>query len=182
MKLLRSLLLVLPILVILTAAGCDTGPKQKYAIIETNLGSFKIELFHEDSPKTVENFIKLAEDNYYNDVIFHRIMKQFMIQTGNGGAVATFDDELPVKRSYEPGIVAMANRGPNTNTSQFFICTGPQAKALDQNPVYTQFGRVVEGMDVVNQIAAMPVTRTPSGELSQPINPPYIKSVTIAES
>ncbi|KTB48105.1 peptidylprolyl isomerase [Dehalogenimonas alkenigignens] len=189
MNLYRKLLVVLPLLAILTAGGCG-DPKPTYATIETNLGSFKIEFFTKDAPKTVENFISLTEKGFYNQsadnkIIFHRIMKEFMVQTGDpagtgaGGPGYTFADELPVKRSYEPGIVAMANRGPNTNGSQFFICTGPQAKNLDQNPAYTQFGIVVEGMDVVRAIASVPVVLTPTGELSKPVDPPYIIRITI---
>ncbi|MDV2989526.1 MAG: peptidylprolyl isomerase [Dehalogenimonas sp.] len=185
MKLLKTFLLVLPILAILTAAGCSSTPKQQYAVIETNLGTIKIEFFTEDAPNTVQNFIDLAEDGFYDGIIFHRIMEPFMIQTGDpqgtgaGGPGYTFADELPVKRSYDPGIVAMANRGPDTNGSQFFICTGANALSLNQNPAYTQFGKVVEGMDVVAKIAAVPVTLSASGELSKPIDPPYMISVTI---
>lgn len=188
MKLLRSLFLILPVIALLAVSGCAAGPEQKYAVIETNLGSFKIEFFTKDSPKTVENFIKLAEQGFYDGIIFHRIIKDFMVQTGDplgtgaGGPGYKFADELPVKRSYEPGIVAMANSGPNTNGSQFFICTGAQAKNLDLNPAYTQFGRIVEGMDVVLQIAAVPVVLGSDGNLSKPVNPPYMISVTITTS
>ncbi|MGI2335130.1 MAG: peptidylprolyl isomerase [Dehalogenimonas sp.] len=180
---------MLPLLAILAAAGCDTTPKQQYAVIETNLGTIKIELFADDAPNTVQNFIDLAEDGFYDGIIFHRIVQSFMIQTGDpngngsGGPGYTFADELPVQRPYDPGIVAMANRGPNTNGSQFFICSGAQAPLnLNPNPVYTQFGRVIEGMDVVGKIAAVPVTFSASGELSKPIDPPYMVSVTITTS
>ncbi|AKG53271.1 peptidyl-prolyl cis-trans isomerase [Dehalogenimonas sp. WBC-2] len=189
MKLLRSIFLILPVIAILAVSGCAASPEQKYAVIETNLGSFKIELFTKDSPKTVENFIKLAEQGFYDDIIFHRIIKDFMIQTGDplgtgfGGPGYKFDDELPVKRSYQPGIVAMANSGPNTNGSQFFICSGPLAvQYLDSNPAYTQFGKIVEGMDVVLQIAAVPVVLGSDGNLSKPVDPPYMISVTITTS
>ena len=112
--------MALLLLVVSTAAGCSAAPKQQYAVIETNLGSFKIEFFTEDAPNTVKNFIDLAEDGFYDGIIFHRIIESFMIQTGDpegngaGGPGYTFADELPVKRSYDPGIVAMANRGPDT--------------------------------------------------------------------
>ena len=102
--------------------------------------------------------------------------------TGRGGPGYRFADELPPKHSYEPGIVAMANAGSNTNGSQFFICTGADAKSLDLHPNYTQFGRVSEGMDVVQKIAAVPVTYSASGELSKPKNPPVIKTITIQVS
>ncbi len=191
MKFVKNLFLVLPLLAILAVAGCST-PKITYAIIETNLGTFKIELFKDDAPKTVENFISLTNKGFYNQsadnkIIFHRIYKDFMVQTGDpdgtgaGGPGYTFADELPVKRSYDPGIVAMANRGPNTNGSQFFICTGPIAKNLDNTPNYTQFGKVVEGMDVVDKIEAVPVVNNGTGEISKPVNPPYIIKITIEE-
>lgn len=189
MKHLKTWLLVLPLLAVLATTGCSAAPQQQYAVIETNLGTFKIEFFTEDAPNTVQNFIELAEDGFYDEIIFHRIVDNFMIQTGDpngngtGGPGYTIADELPVKRSYEPGIVAMANRGaPDTAGSQFFICTGIQARNLDQNPTYTQFGRVIEGMDVVSEIATVPVTRSPNGELSLPVNPPYMVSVTITSS
>jgi cyclophilin family peptidyl-prolyl cis-trans isomerase len=191
MKLIKALFMVLPLLALLAATGCSS-PKTTYAIFETNLGSFKIELFTKDAPKTVENFISLTNKGFYNQtatnkVIFHRIIKDFMIQTGDpagtgaGGPGYTFADELPVKRSYDPGIVAMANRGPNTNGSQFFICTGAQAKNLDNAPNYTQFGKVAEGMDIVQKIAAAPVTNSSTGELSKPVDPPYIIKITVEE-
>jgi cyclophilin family peptidyl-prolyl cis-trans isomerase len=160
------------------------------AVVETSLGTFKIELFNADAPKTVANFISLSNKGFYdqsatNKVIFHRIIKDFMIQTGDPTGTGTgnpgykFDDELPVKRSYDIGIVAMANSGPNTNGSQFFICTGAQAKGLDQVPNYTQFGKIIDGMDVVLKIAAVPVTLSAQGELSKPVNPPYTIKITI---
>jgi cyclophilin family peptidyl-prolyl cis-trans isomerase len=175
-----------------TTASDTTTPSSltTYALFETSLGNFKIELFKADAPKTVDNFIKLTNQGFYNQsssnkVIFHRIIKDFMIQTGDptgtgtGGPGYKFADELPVKRSYDVGIVAMANSGPNTNGSLFFICTGAQAKGLDTVPNYTQFGKVVEGMDVVLKIAAIPVTLSAQGELSKPVNPPYIIKITI---
>ncbi len=174
-----------------TAAQSATSTASgQIAVVETSLGTFKIELFITDAPKTVANFITLSNKGFYNQtatnkVIFHRIIQNFMIQTGDptgtgsGGPGYTFPDELPVKRSYDVGIVAMANAGPNTNGSQFFICTGAQAKGLDSVPNYTQFGKVVDGMDVVLKIAAVPVTLSAQGELSKPITPPYIIKITI---
>jgi cyclophilin family peptidyl-prolyl cis-trans isomerase len=172
-------------------AGCSET-KITIATIETNMGSFKIELFTDDAPKTVANFISLTEKGFYdlaadNKIIFHRIVQDFMIQTGDpagtgaGGPGYTFADELPVKRSYEKGIVAMANRGPDTNGSQFFIVTGLTGKNLDQAPNYTQFGRVVEGMDVIDRIAAVPVVNNGAGEISKPVDPPFIIKVTLEE-
>ncbi|MEN8615020.1 peptidylprolyl isomerase [Dehalogenimonas sp. THU2] len=165
------------------------NPAKKYtATMETSLGSFKIELLASESPKTVNNFVFLAKEGFYDSVIFHRIIKTFMAQTGDptgtgaGGPGYRFADELPVKHSYDPGIVAMANAGPNTNGSQFFICTGVDATGLNGAPNYTQFGRVIEGMDTVQKIASTPVTRSPHGEMSRPVEPPVIKSIEISES
>jgi cyclophilin family peptidyl-prolyl cis-trans isomerase len=162
--------------------------KTYFAIVDTSLGSFKIQLFANETPKTVNNFVFLSQQGFYNGVIFHRIMKTFMIQTGDpqgtgmGGPGYKFPDELPPKHSYDPGIVAMANSGPNTNGSQFFICTGPDApRALNSNPNYTQFGQVVSGMDIVQKIASVPVTASSSGELSKPVTPPVINSITITQ-
>lgn len=165
-------------------------PAKKYfATFDTSLGTFKVELFASESPKTVNNFVFLSQQGFYNGVIFHRIIQNFMVQTGDplgtgaGGPGYKFADELPPKHKYDPGIVAMANSGPNTNGSQFFICTGADAHGLDSPPynLYTQFGQVSEGMDVVQKIAAVPVRISPQGETSQPINPPVIKTITITE-
>src|SRR3972149_6419321 len=101
--------------------------------------------------------------------------------TGSGGPGYKFTDELPPKHSYEPGIVAMANAGPNTNGSQFFICVGPDSNSLNSYPNYTQFGRVVEGMDVVQKIAATPVGPGNPGETSRPLTPPGITRITITQ-
>lgn len=159
--------------------------KKYFATIETSLGTFKIELFASETPITVNNFVFLAQQNFYNGVIFHRIIKPFMVQTGDpmgtggGGPGYQFKDELPVKHQYAPGIVAMANAGPNTNGSQFFICTGANSAGLNSAPNYTQFGQVVEGMDIVQQIASVPVVSN-GFEVSKPVTPPVIKSVTIS--
>ena len=167
----------------------EIDPAKKYtATMNTSLGSFKIELLAKESPKTVNNFVFLARQGFYNGVIFHRIIKTFMVQTGDptgtgsGGPGYRFVDELPVKHQYDPGIVAMANAGPNTNGSQFFVCTGSQSKGLDGCPNYTQFGRVVEGMDTVHKIAGVQVSRSPHGEMSSTVDPPVIKDIEIAET
>jgi cyclophilin family peptidyl-prolyl cis-trans isomerase len=165
----------------------DTSKKYT-AAFETSLGSFKVELYAQESPKTVNNFVFLSQEGFYNGIIFHRIIKEFMIQTGDpkgngsGGPGYKFADELPTKRKYEPGIVAMANAGPNTNGSQFFICTGASSNNLNQMPNYTQFGKVIEGMDVVMKIASVTVVTSASNELSKPVTPPVIKGITITES
>ena len=160
-----------------------------YATFDTSLGSFKVQLFANESPITVNNFVFLAEQGFYNDTTFHRIIRTFMIQggdptgTGTGGPGYTIPDELPVKHSYDPGILAMANTGqPNTGGSQFFICTGSDAQNLNSTPNYTQFGQVVSGMDVVQKIAAVPTILGSDGAMSKPINPPVIYTITITES
>jgi len=126
------------------------------ATLHTNHGPIEVELHDEDAPKTVENFRKLAEDGFYNGVIFHRVIPDFMIQggdptgTGTGGPGYTFEDEFndhPVAR----GALAMANAGPNTNGSQFFIVTADACPWLDGK--HTVFGRVTSGMDVVDTIS-----------------------------
>jgi cyclophilin family peptidyl-prolyl cis-trans isomerase len=163
----------------------DTS-KTYYATVTTNLGVFKIQLFANETPVTVNNFVFLANQGFYNNIIFHRIIKTFMIQTGDptgtggGGPGYKFSDELPTKHNYDAGIVAMANAGPNTNGSQFFICSGPDASNLNGFPNYTQFGKVVSGMDVIQKIAAVPVGPGNQGETSRPVNPPYITKIVIS--
>jgi peptidyl-prolyl cis-trans isomerase B (cyclophilin B) len=126
------------------------------ATIHTNHGAIAIELFDDDAPKTVANFTKLASEGFYDGVIFHRIIPDFMIQggdptgTGSGGPGYTFEDEFNDKKVVR-GALAMANAGPNTNGSQFFIVTTEAASWLDGK--HTVFGRVSDGMDVVNEIA-----------------------------
>ncbi|HWP95717.1 MAG TPA: peptidylprolyl isomerase [Syntrophomonadaceae bacterium] len=161
--------------------------KQYTATVTTNLGTFKIKLLAKDAPSTVNNFVFLAREGFYNSITFHRIIKGFMIQTGDplgsgtGGPGYKFADELPNKLSYGPGIVAMANSGPNTNGSQFFICNGEQASLLNKNPNYTIFGQVVEGMDVIINISNTPVQANGIGERSKPVDNIYIKEVVIEE-
>ena len=160
--------------------------KNYIATVETSLGAFKIQLFVSETPYTVNNFVFLSRQNYYDGVIFHRIMKTFMIQTGDptgtgsGGPGYRFADELPPKHSYDVGIVAMANAGANTNGSQFFVCTGADAKSLNNYPNYTQFGQVVEGMDIIQKIASVQVVSN-GREVSKPVNPPVIKHISITE-
>ena len=127
--------------------------------MHTNHGAIELELFDEDAPKTVENFVKLSGDGFYDGVIFHRVIPDFMIQggdptgTGMGGPGYTFEDEFnqhPIVR----GALAMANAGPNTNGSQFFIVTVNAAPWLDGK--HTVFGEVSDGMDVVDTIGGLP--------------------------
>lgn len=154
------------------------------AVIETNKGTIRIELLEQDAPKTTENFILLAQRGYYNGIIFHRVIKGFMIQggdptgTGRGGQSAwggKFDDEIiegsdVYRQGYKAGTVAMANAGPNTNGSQFFI----MHVDYPLPPKYAIFGRVTEGQDVVNAIATTP---TESGD--RPQTPVTMTKVTI---
>jgi peptidyl-prolyl cis-trans isomerase B (cyclophilin B) len=127
------------------------------ATLHTSHGAIEIELFPADAPKTVENFTKLAGDGFYDGVIFHRVIPDFMIQggdptgTGSGGPGYTFEDE-PNAHRVERGALAMANAGPNTNGSQFFIVTAGACPWLDGK--HTVFGRVTIGMDVVDAISA----------------------------
>ncbi|SPF44275.1 Peptidyl-prolyl cis-trans isomerase (modular protein) [Candidatus Desulfosporosinus infrequens] len=161
--------------------------KQYHATIHTTMGDIGVNLFTKDAPITVNNLVFLASHNFYTNVPFHRIIKTFMIQTGDptgtgtGGPGYTFADELSSAHTYAPGIVAMANAGPNTNGSQFFICSGADSENLDKNPNYTIFGQVDSGMDVVNEIANVPVGPSPSGEVSAPTTPVLMKSVEIQE-
>ena len=128
------------------------------ATLHTNHGAIAIELFDDDAPKTVGNFVKLASDGFYDGVVFHRVIPDFMIQggdptgTGSGGPGYTFEDE-PNDRKVERGALAMANAGPNTNGSQFFIVTAEACPWLDGK--HTVFGRVTEGTDVVDEISAL---------------------------
>ena len=129
------------------------------ATMHTNHGAIELELFDEDAPKTVENFRKLAADGFYDGVIFHRVIRDFMIQggdptgTGTGGPGYQFEDEINDHRIVR-GALAMANAGPNTNGSQFFIVTTPEAPWLDGK--HTVFGRVAGGMETVDAIEGQP--------------------------
>jgi peptidyl-prolyl cis-trans isomerase B (cyclophilin B) len=128
------------------------------ATLHTNHGPIAVELFEGDAPKTVENFTKLAGDGFYDGIIFHRVIPDFMIQggdptgTGSGGPGYTFEDEFNDNKVVR-GALAMANAGPNTNGSQFFIVTTEAASWLDGK--HTVFGRVTDGMDVVDTISAL---------------------------
>ena len=158
-------------------------PSQTYtATMHTSQGVVVFELFADEAPKTVNNFVFLARDGFYENVIFHRILKGFMVQSGDptgtsgGGPGYRFEDE-PVTRDYLPGTLAMANAGPNTNGSQFFI----MHQRMDLPKNYTIFGQVVEGLEVVDALANVPVTTSPSGERSQPVDPPVIERIEITE-
>jgi peptidyl-prolyl cis-trans isomerase B (cyclophilin B) len=149
------------------------------ATLHTSEGDISIEFYPADAPVTVNNFVFLANEGFYDDVIFHRTIEGFMIQggdptgTGTGGPGYRFRDEFHSRTRYPRGTVAMANAGPNTNGSQFFIV---HADAGLPN-AYTIFGEVTEGMDVVDAIAAKP-----TGAQDRPHDPVTIDSVTITES
>ena len=129
------------------------------ATIHTNHGAIEVELFDEDAPKTVENFTSLARKGFYDGVIFHRVIPDFMVQggdptgTGSGGPGYQFDDEQN-ERSVVRGVLAMANSGPNTNGSQFFVVTADACPWLDGK--HTVFGQVTSGMDVIDRISELP--------------------------
>lgn len=137
---------------------------QKKAVIETSKGNIEFEIFGEEAPKTASNFIFLANDRFYDGLTFHRVEPGFVIQggdplgNGTGGPGYKFEDE-PVKRKYDKGIVAMANSGPNTNGSQFFIMLEDNASLP---PNYTIFGKVLSGMDTVSKIEKGDVMKTVS--------------------
>ncbi len=163
----------LAILLLIISEGCQR--KNVNATIETSKGTIEIELFQSDAPQTVANFTGLAEQGYYNGIIFHRVAKGFVIQagdptgTGSGGKSIygkEFADELnPSTDSYQQGYVrgtvAMANRGPNTNTSQFFIMLRTVA-GMPKN--YTVFGKVLKGMEVVDSIGAVEIVPPGDGK------------------
>lgn len=154
--------------------------KNYTAVLETSEGKITIQLNDKVTPITVSNFVYLARKNFYNNTIFHRVIKGFMIQggdpkgNGTGGPGYKFNDE-PFDGEYTRGAVAMANSGANTNGSQFFIMH--QDNQLPKS--YVIFGKVTEGMDVVDKIAEAPVDQTPPGD--RPVNPVTIKSVSIEE-
>lgn len=152
------------------------------AVIETNRGEVVVNLLQDDAPVTVNNFVFLAEQGFYQNVPFHRVISGFMIQTGDptgtgaGGPGYRFEDET-VTRDYTPGTVAMANAGPNTNGSQFFIVHGDLRGQLPPN--YTIFGEVTDGMSVVDEIANVSVQPSRNGEMSSPTEDVFIESVQI---
>jgi cyclophilin family peptidyl-prolyl cis-trans isomerase len=187
---------------ILGLTGCgpkpETNPKVPagakssgglHGVIETEKGAIEVEFFASDSPKAVENFRLLAEHGYYDGLTFHRVIRGFMIQggdpagDGSGGQSAwgpPFPDEInrmsPLYRGgYRRGLVAMANAGPNTNGSQFFILHHDYGLP----PNFVIFARVTGGMDVVDALASVPTRPGGDGEMSRPVTPPVIKKVTI---
>ena len=186
----QNYIIAIIVLLILGAGGyfvfiknnMETPKIQKRTVtIETNMGTIKFETYDADAPKTVQNFITLAQKGFYDNLIFHRVINGFMIQggdplgNGTGGPGYQFEDELnpatpSFKAGYKRGVVAMANAGPNTNGSQFFIM-------LADNPLphnYTIFGKVISGQDVVDKIGQSPV-----GPQDRPLEPVVMKSAMV---
>jgi peptidyl-prolyl cis-trans isomerase B (cyclophilin B) len=149
------------------------------AIFNTNRGAIEVEFFDDDAPNTVENFRKLAADGFYDGLVFHRVIRDFMIQggcpdgTGMGGPGYTFEDEFNPNKVIR-GALAMANAGPNTNGSQFFIVTTPTAEWLDGK--HTVFGKVIEGMDIVDAIET-----SPTDGHDKPLEDQKIESITLLD-
>ncbi|MBI1957286.1 MAG: peptidylprolyl isomerase [Candidatus Niyogibacteria bacterium] len=173
-------------------ASASNPNRSHRVMLKTNLGSIQFETYDADAPKTVENFLKLARENFYSNLIFHRVVKGFVIQGGDpncssgasasstgpcgaGGPGYTFEDELnpeteSYKAGYQKGVVAMANAGPNTNGSQFFIL-------LEDYPLphnYTIFGKVVSGQEIVDAIGRLNVDSN-----DKPLSPVVIEQVTV---
>lgn len=172
------------------ATNQGVSPQEEtFAIIKTNLGDIKLELFTKDAPKTVENFLKLSKNGFYDGVKFHRVIKGFMIQGGDpnskdnnwsddgiGGPGYTFEDEINPNKLVR-GTLAMANAGPNTNGSQFFIVTAASTPWLDGK--HTVFGQVISGMDVVLKIENVSTDKTRG---NHPIKDISIKSIEVLEN
>lgn len=156
-------------------------PDKRYtAEIDTSMGTMLVELDPAAAPKTVNNFVFLAREGFYDGVIFHRVIQGFVLQggdpegSGRGGPGYRFEDELPKPGRYEVGSLAMANAGPNTNGSQFFVISGPSGVRLP--PQYSLFGKVVKGLDIVDAIE-----KVPTGAGDRPKEDVVINSVTIEE-
>ena len=157
--------------------------KKYTAVIKTSMGDMSIEFFTEDAPMTVNNFINLSRDGYYDNVIFHRVISGFMIQGGDPSGTGhgemgkypgyKFEDELNNQRSYDKGILAMANAGPDTNGSQFFIMHVNYPLPYQ----YTIFGFVTDGLDVIDKIASVE-----TGDGDKPVNDVIIETVEVKEN
>jgi len=157
--------------------------KKYTAVIKTSMGDMSIEFFTEDAPMTVNNFINLSRDGYYDDVIFHRVISGFMIQGGDPSGTGhgemgkypgyKFEDELNNQRSYDKGILAMANAGPDTNGSQFFIMHVNYPLPYQ----YTIFGFVTDGLEVIDKIASVE-----TGDGDKPVNDVVIETVEVKEN
>lgn len=159
-------------------------------VLKTNMGDIEIELFTDKTPKTAENFVKLAGEGFYNGTRFHRVVKSFMIQGGDplskdiskktiwgtGGPGYKFDDEIVADLKNDYGTIAMANSGSNTNGSQFFINVADNDFL---NGGYSVFGKVVNGMDIVEKISNVPVELNSAGEMSSPVDEVVLESVEL---
>ena len=164
--------------------GMNIDVSKNYtAVIKTSMGDMSVEFFTEDAPLTVNNFINLSRDGYYDDVIFHRVISGFMIQGGDPSGTGhgemgkypgyKFEDELNNQREYEKGILAMANAGPDTNGSQFFIMHVDYPLPYQ----YTIFGLVTDGLDVIDKIASVE-----TGDGDRPVDDVVIKKVEVKEN
>lgn len=175
-----------------SAPAMTINPKDNYqAVVHTTAGNFTIQLFATQDPVAANNFVFLAKQHFYNGNKFFRVVSSFVVQAGDpynngtGGPGYTWKAELPPPYPYQAGIVAMAVSGsdPNTNGSQFFICTGSKSAQLNQEPLYTEVGRVVQGWTTIQTIASGKVTHNPlTNEDSYPLHPYSITSVTIVKT
>jgi cyclophilin family peptidyl-prolyl cis-trans isomerase len=167
-------------------------PKATYtATVETSCGTIVIELDAKRAPTTVNSFVFLAKEGYFDGQYVHRLDTSIdVVQggdptgTGSGGPGYAIPDELKGDESYTPGTLAMANAGANTGGSQFFLITGPAGTNLDGNPNYTIFGKVIEGLDVAKRIQSLPIVDASSGDISgqRPVQAIYLESVTIRKT
>lgn len=156
----------------------DQVSENTRVLIKTSMGDIVVELYDKKAPKTVGNFLKLTNEGFYDGIIFHRVIPNFMVQTGDptgtgtGGPGYKFEDEFhPSLRHDQPGVLSMANSGPNTNGSQFFITEKPTPWLDNKHSV---FGRVVEGFDLVKQMA-----RVPRNNRDKPLTPIYMEKVSV---
>ena len=180
----HKILSILISLTIASAAYAQTpteGSKTVPVKIQTSLGTIEAELYADKAPRTVKNFTDLAKKNFYDGIIFHRVIPNFMVQTGDpdglgtGGPGYTFEDEFaPDLRHDKPGVFSMANSGPNTNGSQFFITVVPTPWLDGKHSV---FGRVTKGQDVVDKIA-----NTPRDGRDKPLTPVTIQKITVPDT
>jgi peptidyl-prolyl cis-trans isomerase B (cyclophilin B) len=181
-KTLISILLVALLLIPITAMACGESESEKnpIAIMETSMGTIKFEIYNDKVPQTAANFINLASNGFFDGLTFHRVVNDFVIQTGDptgigyGGSDTTIPLEINTELKHENGAVGMArSMDPDSATSQFYICDGAQ-HGLDGN--YAVFGQVIDGMDVVHAIAAVPVDSN-----SKPLADVIVTQITIAE-